>query len=143
MLVPKIVVPKICLVPRFGIDLSGRWIVSRSPFVSASSGAGDEDQLLLLCAVLNSSVVAWYIDLQGRKFRRGYSELTVSLLRRMPIPDFRLASSSVVRRVIASVRKLASSFGKFDHEAASSLDDLVLRDLYLLDDREIDILRSG
>ena len=141
ILVPKVVVPKICLVPRFGVDLSGQWVVSHSPLVSVRSGAGDESQLLLLAAVLNSSVAAWYIDLQGRKFQHGYSELTVSLLRRMPIPDFGSIPNSVVRRVIASVRKLVGSFEEFDHEAASSLDDLVLRDLYLLDDREIDLLR--
>ena len=138
--VPKVVVPKLSLVPRFGVDLSGRWVVSHSPLVSGRFGTG-EDNLLLLAAVLNSSVAAWYIDLQGRKFQRGYSEVTVSLLRRMPVPDFGLVPNSVVRQVIASVRVLVSSLERFDDDAASSLDDLVLRDLYLLDDREIDLLR--
>ena len=141
ILVPKVVVPKLCLVPRFGVDLSGRWVVSHSPLVSTRSGTGEESLLLLLAAVLNSSVAAWYIDLQGRKFQRGYSEVTVSLLRRMPIPDFGLVPNSVVRGVIASVRELVSSLEGFDHEAASSLDNLVLRDLYLLDQKEIDLLR--
>ena len=141
ILVPKIVVPKICLVPRFGVDLTGQWIVSHSPFVSAHPGSTDENLLFLLAAVLNSSAVAWYIDLQGKKFQRGYSEITVSLLRRMPIPDFGLVQNSVVRQVIDSVRKLVSSPEGFDQEAASSLDDLVLRELYLLDDKEIQILR--
>ena len=140
ILAPKLVVPKICLVPRFGVDLSGQWVVSHSPFVSARSGASDENLLFLLAAVLNSSVAAWYIDLQGKKFQRGYSEVTVSLLRRMPIPDFGSIPNSVLRRVIASARKLVASFEEFDHEAASSLDKLVLRELYLLDDSEIDIL---
>ena len=140
ILAPKLVVPKICLVPRFGVDLSGQWVVSHSPFVSARSGASDENLLFLLAAVLNSSVAAWYIDLQGKKFQRGYSEVTVSLLRHMPIPDFGSIPNSVLRRVIASARKLVASFEEFDHEAASSLDKLVLRELYLLDDSEIDIL---
>lgn len=138
--VPKVVAPKICLVPRFGVDLSGEWVVSRSPFVSAHPGASDENLLFLLAAVLNSSVAAWYIDLQGRKFQRGYSEITVSLLRRMPIPDFSSIPNSVLRQVIASARKLVASFEEFDHEAASVLDKLVLRELYLLDDNEINIL---
>ena len=140
ILVPKIVVPKVFLIPRFGVDLSGRWIVSHSPLVTVRSGADDE-LLLLLAAVLNSSVVAWYLGMNGRKFQHGYSEVGVSLLRRLPIPDLQFAPDHVVRQVVSSARKLSGSFEEFDHGVASSLDDLVLRNLYSLNDEEINILK--
>ena len=141
VLSPKLVVPKISLIPRFGVDLSGRWVVSHSPMVSALSGSDEDSFLMLLAATLNSSVAAWYIDLQGRKFQRGYSEITVSLLRRMPVPDFGMVPNSTLRLVIASVKELLNPNVFFDEEAASSLDNLVLRDLYFLDDRDINLLK--
>ena len=139
--VPKIVVPKVFLIPRFGVDLSGRWVVSHSPLVTLRPGANDDDLLLLLAAVLNSSVVAWYLGMNGRKFARGYSEVAVSLLRRVPIPDLQFVPDRVVRQVVWSARELSSSFEEFDHGAASALDDLVLRDLYSLSDVDINILK--
>ena len=87
ILVPKIVGPRIFLMPRFGIDLSGRWIVNHSLLVRCRSGQQDDELLLTLVAVLNSSVAAWFIDLNGRKRRHGYNEVSISLLRRIPIPD--------------------------------------------------------
>lgn len=141
ILLPKIVVPKIALLPRFAVDLSGRWVVSHSPFVTLRSNAGEDDLLLLLTAVLNSSAVAWYLGMNGKKFERGYSEITVSLLKRVPIPDLHLVPDRMVRQVVSSARGLSSSFEEFDHATASALDDLVLRHLYSLDDADINILK--
>ena len=139
--VPKIVVPKVFLIPRFGVDLSGRWVVSHSPLVTLRSGVNDDDLLLLLTAVLNSSVVAWYLGMNGRRFAKGYSEVAVSLLRRVPIPDLQSVPDRVVRQVVRSARDLSGSFEEFDHGVASALDDLVLRDLYSLSDVDINILK--
>ena len=139
--VPKIVVPKVVLLPRFGVDVSGKWVVSHSPFVTVRSSAGDDDLLQLLTAVLNSSVVAWYLGINGKKFGGGYSEVTVSLLKRVPIPDLQFVPDRIVRQVVSSARELSSSFEEFDHATASALDDLVLRDLYSLSDVDINILK--
>ena len=46
MLAPKIVVPEVFLVPRFGFDVSGKWVVSHSPFVYTPRFDDDKDLLL-------------------------------------------------------------------------------------------------
>ena len=86
MLSPKVILPKLSLLPRFGIDISGKWIVSHSPIIIPRGGDFDPTQLFMFAAILNSSVGAWFIDLNGRKFDRGYNEVGVSLLRRFPMP---------------------------------------------------------
>ena len=96
-----------------------------------------------MAAILNSSLAAWYFDLNGRKFGNGYHEVGVSLLRRFPIPDLRDVSSSVVRRVIENMNVLMDSYEKFDHERASALDEIVLRDLYRLEMDDMELLTSG
>ena len=141
MLAPKIVVPKLCLLPRFGIDKSGKWIVSNLPLVKPRSGDGDLALLHVLAAILNSSVAAWFIDLNGRKFRNGYSEVAVSLLRRLPIPDLGQVPKSAIQSMADSVIEIAGSYQDFDHGSASALDDVVLRDLYRLEQRDIEILK--
>ena len=141
MLVPKIVVPELFLMPRFGLDLSGRWAVGHSPYVRTRSGAGDEDSLLVLTAVLNSSLTAWYIDLNARKYRNGYNKVGVALLKQLPIPDFGRIPTPAIRTVASAVRELADSSQEFDYARASALDDLVLRQLYLLGEKDITILK--
>ena len=141
MLVPKIVVPRSFLLPRFGIDMSGEWLVGPSPFVCARTGHLDDDLLLILAAALNSSAVAWYVNLNARKFGHGYNMIAASLLRRLPIPDLNEVPKSVIQNVADSVRELASSFDQFDHRPVSLLDDVVLRELYRLDEDDINILK--
>ncbi len=141
MFVPKIVAPELILLPRFGIDLSGRWAVGHSPYVRARTGVGDEDSLLVLTAVLNSSLTAWYIDLNARKYRNGYNKIGVALLRQLPIPDFGQIPKPTIRTVASVVRELADLSQEFDYLGASSLDDLVLRELYLLEEEDIRMLK--
>ena len=141
VLSPKIVAPEVSLLPRFGLDLSGKWIVSHSPFVRPKTRDSGRELLLTLSAILNSSVLAWYIDLNARKFRNGYNKIGVSLLRRLPIPDLSQIHGPTLRRVVGMARVLENSFEGFDHELASSLDDLVLRELYGLSDEDISLVR--
>ena len=141
MLVPKIAVSRLVLMPRFGVDLAGRWVVLQSPYVRSRSGVGDEDLLLVLAAVLNSSLAAWYIDLNARKYRNGYNMVEVALLKQLPIPDISQMPSSVIRNVASVVRELAEPSQEFDYVRASLLDDLVLRELYLLQDSDINLLK--
>ena len=140
---PKVILPKIFLLPRFGVDISGKWIVSHSPVIRPRYGELDHAELFLFAAILNSSLAAWYIDLNGRKFGHGYNEVGVSLLRRFPIPDLRQVSIPFIRRVVENVKALMDSYQDFDHESASTLDDIVLHDLYRLDPEDVAILRSG
>ena len=141
ILAPKLVGPRVCLIPRFGIDIIGQWIVSHSLIVRPRPGHQDEESLLILAAVLNSSVAAWFIDLNGRKYRSGYNEVAVSLVRRLPIPEFNQIPAPVMQHVIALARNLAGSFEEFDFASLSSLDDIVLRNLYRLEDEELKIVK--
>ena len=141
MLAPKVVVPEVSLVPRFGLDTDGRWVVSHSPFVRARTEPMDEDLLLVLAAVLNSSASAWFLDMNSRKYRDGYNKIGVALLRRLPIPDLSRVPQIHVRSVIASVREVLGSSEDVDLGAEAALDDLVLRELYDLSDEEIALLK--
>ena len=131
VLSPKVVVPEVFLVPRFGLDPLGQWVVSHSPFVCVPSTDGDDALLFMLTAVLNCSVSAWYIDSNARKFRSQYNKLSVALLRNVPIPD--------LTRIPLRIRRRANRTGsancvphptKFDIESARALDQMVMRDVY-------------
>ena len=140
MLTAKIVVPEVFLVPRFGCDISGRWVVSHSPFVYVPRDDADHTFLLVLTALLNSSVSSWFIDSNARKYGSQYNKLGVSLLRRMPIPRFSEVPLNTIRRIAALSRDLVDGDGAFDRDLAISLDNMVLHDLYGLSDEEIDII---
>ena len=141
MLVPKIVMPEVSLLPRFGLDTSGHWVVSHSPYVRARRKLANEDLLYVLTAVLNSSVSSWFIDLNARKYRGGYNKVGVALLRRLPIPDLRHVSRAQLSHIVALVRELVDPASDIDSKTASILDDMVLADLYRLSDEEISIVR--
>ncbi len=143
MLAPKVVVPEVSLVPRFGLDTGGRWVVSHSPFVRVRSDPMDEELLLVLSAVLNSSASAWFLDMNSRKYRDGYNKIGVALLRRLPIPDLSRVSQVHVRMVIASVRELLNSPEDVNLHADATLDDFVLRELYDLSEEEIALLKPA
>ena len=137
MLAAKIVVPEVFLVPRFAFDVSGRWVVSHSPFVYAPKWADDQDLLFVLTALLNSSVSSWFIDSNARKYRNQYNKLGVSLLRRMPIPDLHAIPLNTLRRVADLTMILVNGASDFDRDIALSLDDMILRELYGLSDGEV------
>ena len=140
MLAPKIVVPEVFLVPRFGFDVTGKWVVSHSPFVYASSWHDDQDLLFVLTAILNSSVASWFIDSNARKYRNQYNKLGVSLLRKVPIPDLGEIPANTLRRVVDLTATLVSGDKDFDRDIAMSLDDLVLSDLYGLTHGEAELV---
>ena len=137
ILAPKIVVPEVFLVPRFGFDVSGKWVVSHSPFVYATKWDDDKDLLFVLTAILNCGVSSWFIDSNARKYRNQYNKLGVALLRRMPIPDLSMIPVNTLRRVVDLTVTLVNGTTEFDRDLALSLDEIVLRDLYGLSDGEI------
>ena len=140
MLSPKIVVPEVFLVPRFGLDVRGNWVVSHSPFVCARTRDTDDALLFLLTAFLNSSVSAWYIDSNARKFRSQYNKIGVSLLRQVPVPDLTLIPLQIRRRIIAQTNQLSGRPDDFDVEMARALDDLVMRKAFGLTDDEVELV---
>ena len=137
---PKIVVPEVFLVPRFGLDIGGRWVVSHSPFICAPPEVGDEALLFILTALLNSSVLSWYIDSNARKFRNQYNKLSVTLLRQVPIPDLTRIPLQMRRRIIDRTKALTREGIEFDMEIAVALDDLIMREVYGLTDDEVSLI---
>ena len=141
ILAPKIVVPEVFLVPRFGLDVSGKWIVSHSPFVYTPKWDDDKDMLFVLTALLNSGVSSWFIDSNARKYRNQYNKLGVALLRRMPIPDLSMIPLNTLRKVIDLSMALVNETTDFDRDLAFSLDDIILRELYGLSDGELALVK--
>ena len=139
MLGPKIVTPEISLVPRFGVDVSGEWVVSHSPLVRVRQD-GDNEALFVVAAILNSSVAIWFITSNARKFRDGANKLTVGLLRSVPIPDLSAIRLRVLRTIVSMARELVGSSQDLDRNLASELDYMVLRELYRLGDDDIELL---
>ena len=130
VLSPKVVVPEVFLVPRFGLDARGKWVVSHSPFVCVPSTDGDDALLYMLTAMLNSSASAWYIDSNARKFRSQYNKLSVALLRNVPVPDLTRIPLRIRLRVIEQVNQLCAVSDEFDIESSRALDQMVMRDVY-------------
>ena len=140
ILAPKIVTPEVVLTPRFSADISGTWIVSHSPFIVPQARFASAETLLILTAILNSNLVAWYIDLNSRKYGRGYNKIGVGLLRNVPIPDLGRVRSTTVRRISSLVRRLMSNSREYDLGDIEELDQVVCTDLYHLSSSQAEII---
>jgi len=87
LLQPKIVSPHLVLSPRFALDTNGKYAVSRGPFLVPRAREIDLEMLKFFTAVLNSSVVHWYLGTHAYRFSRGYVKLDPAYLRGVPVPD--------------------------------------------------------
>ena len=140
MLRTKIVVPEVFLIPRFGLDISGNWIVSHSPYIYVRETVRDQHLIFVLTALLNSNVASWFIDVNARKYRDQFNKVSVALLRRMPIPDLSRVSINTLRNVVDITNQLIKEAVDFDRSLALELDDIVLREIYRLSENELKLL---
>ena len=123
LLGPKIVCPHLMLTPRFAVDLEGRYLVSRSPFASAATKPEAATLVSFFCAVLNSSVVAWYISTHAFKYSQGYNRIEVALLRHIPVPD---PASLRADRLVGLLRLVDTAIREGpDQELDERIDDVV------------------
>lgn len=87
----KIVSPHLVFLPKFSLDITGKYAVSRSPFIVAkdvaSGSSAESDLLKYLLAVLNSPICYWYISNHSHKYGSGYAMLEPKTLKQVPIPD--------------------------------------------------------
>ena len=122
---PKIVCPHLMITPRFAVDEKGTRAVSHSPFmIIKEEDRGEEDTLLpFFCAVLNSSVANWHLRTYAPKYGRGYNRLEVTLLKALPVPDFRRVGASVLKTILDGVERL--SRGRVDRDTDDEVDRLV------------------
>ncbi len=87
LLQPKIISPHLVLSPRFSLDLKGKYAISHAPFLVPRVKDDDIELLKYFTAVLNSSVVHWYLGTHAYRFSRGYVMLDPAYLRDVPVPD--------------------------------------------------------
>jgi len=123
LLRPKLVTPHLVLKPRFAIDESGRFAVSRSPLVLCHSGVDDLVLLKYLLAVLNSTVGYWQITTLSHKYRSGYAMLEVKTLRDTRVPSPSEIEPRTMMRIQRLVDKLIAN--STDAQVNEELDQII------------------
>jgi methylase of polypeptide subunit release factors len=123
MFVPKIVTPHLVLLPRFGIDVEGKYAVSHCPYLVPQSETGGLSLLKVVCAVMNSAIGHWQLASSSHKYSRGYLMLEVKTLRDFHMPDPALLPPSLTRKIVRLVDTLTDS--PDDTKAMADLDEAV------------------
>ncbi len=139
MLAPKIVCPHLMLMPRFGVDEDGAFAVSHSPIVMCRDDAMELSHLKFFAAVLNSSVVQWYMSSYSPKYSRGYNRVEVALLRDLPVPDPAKVHPGELNALLEMVDAASKgSNAKLDREI-----NLLIERIYQIDPSEAELLWGG
>lgn len=105
LLRPKIMSPHLVLLPRFSLDTTGQYAVTRSPIMLGKRGM-EIEMLRYFVAVLNSSVAFWQIANQAHKYRQSYNMLEPNTLRQIRVPDPRSVPASTMSRLQRIVRDI-------------------------------------
>jgi methylase of polypeptide subunit release factors len=139
----KIVTPHVVIAPKFGLDLTGQYAVSRAPLIFSKRGEqGGRDHLLYLLAILNSAPCFWHIARRAHTYERGYSRLEIARLRGTRIPRFKAVDKGAARRLIRAAEARLHSHGKAAFELEDEIDDIV-GDLYNLSPSERNLIAGG
>ena len=104
LLSPKIIAPHLMLLPKFSIDETGKYAISRSPFIYLKKES-DEELLYFFLAILNSSICHWYIKTHSHKYSHGYIMLEPKTLRTVPMPDLRTIPAGTLRELIILMKQ--------------------------------------
>lgn len=126
---PKIVSPHLVLIPRFSLDLDGRYAISRACYIYPKDIEVEKDLLLYLVAVLNSPICHWYVSTHSHRYRHSYTMLEPKTLKTVPVPNPANVSSSLVERLLSLVKR------RLRDSAATSLEseiDNIVAELYCL-----------
>jgi tRNA1(Val) A37 N6-methylase TrmN6 len=136
LLQPKIISPHLVLLPRFALDIEGKFAVSHSPFLIPRARDNDLDLLKYFTAVLNSSVVHWYLGSHAYRFSHGYVKLDPNYVKKIPVPDPSKVSPTLFTKIISLVNKRLKTD---DAKVEDEIDNLV-RDIYGLSSSECQLL---
>lgn len=142
MMRPKIVTPHLALVPRFGLDIQGKYAVSHGPFLYPRDQDAEEELLKFFVAVLNSTPCFWYIASQSHTYSRGYVMLEPKTLKTVPVPDPGSVSLMNRRRLIQLVERRLLSRDTETLEIERDIDRMVA-ELYGLSTDEYKALIIG
>ena len=97
---PKLVTPHLVLLPKFGLDLSGEYAVSRTPFLISKSETSSIEILTFFLGILNSDIGAWLISSYSDKYSKGYARLEVGTLKKIPVPNPAKVSPYILSKII-------------------------------------------
>ena len=140
MLVRKIITPHLVLTPKFALDETGEYGITRSPILYLNEDFNTESDLLYyFLGVLNSSPCFWFISNTSHKYSSDYLMLEPKTLKEIPVPDPREIGFSKLNKVI----KLTKSRLYTSGEEASGIElelDLIISDLYNLSNKEKEIV---
>ena len=167
MMRPKIVTPHLVLVPRFSLDLEGKYAVSHSPLLYPEESTDDNegmfieienidedidrialeddmgfeaDLLKFFVAVLNSTTCYWYISTHSHTYQRGYAMLEIKTLSKTPVPDPSAVAPLTKKRLLDLVDERLSSSGERARDIETEI-DVIVADLYGLNSQERNALR--
>ena len=137
LLCPKIVTPHLALVPRFGLDSTGKYAVSRSPYLIVDGSGSPDDMLKFFIAVLNSTPSFWQITRGSHKYAKGYAMLEVQTLKNVRVPNPEKVLPNQLKKIIELVEARLKVPDGSAHSYNAAIDSLIC-DLYGLSasDRE-------
>ena len=121
----KLITPHLVLLPKFGLDDTGRYVVSHAPFLTANDRISERELLKFFLGILNSDVGAWLIASHSDKYSKGYARLEVGTLGKIPVPNPARISSSDLKNIIDLVDKQIKS--KIDLEVEKEINKLVAK----------------
>ena len=139
MMRPKIVTPHLVLVPRFAVDLNGKYGVSRSPLLYPRKTDFERDLLLYFVAILNSTPCYWYVSTHSHVYSNNYAMLEIKTLNRTPVPDPARIDPTVLKRLIDFAERRMYSTGLEALDIERQMDSLIA-DLYMLSREERRVL---
>jgi len=123
LFIPKILTPHLVLLPKFSLDIKGKYAISRAPYLFPKNYSFDEDFFKFFLAILNSTIGAWLISTYSDKYSRGYARLEVKTLGSIPVPDPAKVEYSILSNLLNLVeRKLK---GDKDKVIDKEIDELV------------------
>lgn len=129
MLRPKIVSPHLVVVPRFSLDLEGKYTVSHAPFLYPRDDGAESDLLRYFAAILNSTPCYWYINSHAHTYRGGYTRIEPHTLEQTPVPNPTLIPAVIKKSLISLVDVRLVTSGAAAIAVERQIDRLVA-DLY-------------
>lgn len=140
MLRSKLITPHLTITPKFSIDLTGKYVVSRTPFlIPKNEDVGGEEILLFYLAILNSTPCYWYISNHSHKYSQGYTMLEVKTLQTTPVPDPAKVSPSLMKRILSLVQNRLNVVGIESLAIEREIDEIVC-ELYGLNEEDKSVL---
>lgn len=124
---PKIITPYLSITPKFALDKSGEYLVTRSPFIFLRKDI-PSDTLYYLLGILNSSLCYWYLGLISKKFNQSYNKVEVGDLEELRIPSPTL-NQRLTGQIIDTTKRVLKTSGMDKLKAIDDV-ELFVNELY-------------